>query len=173
MSAATNTHIEQAQRRLPPSVLTLIDQARKSPRARSYLIKILHQVQQEEGYLAPPALDAVATLLGVPSAEVSGVASFYHLFRLSPPGRWPISVCMGTACYVKGADKVAERFRDDLGIDIGQSTRNGRFSLHEAACLGTCGLAPVVMIGHDIHAQVTPDQVPHLIERFAALPDES
>lgn len=87
---------------------------------------------------------------------------------MQPRGRFMINVCMGTACYVKGADRVAARFREELGIDFGQTTTDGQFSLHDAACLGTCGLAPVVMINARVYPRVTPDQVPGLLESLTA-----
>ena len=116
------------------------------------------------GYLATPQLDAVAQLMQIPAAKVAGVASFYHFFRLQPRGRFMINVCLGTACYVKGVDKVAERLRDELGISWGETSKDGLFTLEGSRCLGTCGLAPVMMIGDDMHGQVTPDQVPGILE---------
>jgi NADH:ubiquinone oxidoreductase subunit E len=110
-------------------------------------------------------MNAVAQLLGVPTATVTGVATFYHYFRLQAAGKFMINVCMGTACYVKGADKVAARFEEELGIEFGQTTTDGQYSLHSAACLGTCGLAPVVMINEQVFSKVTADQVPALLEK--------
>jgi NADH:ubiquinone oxidoreductase subunit E len=129
------------------------------------LIAVLHRLQGEVGYLDSTQLDAVAQLMQIPSATVSGVATFYHFFQLHPPGKFHINICLGTACYVKGADKVADRFKEDLGIDFEQTTRDGNFSLQGAACLGTCGLAPVVMINQDVHAHVTPDEIPGILSR--------
>ena len=102
----------------------------------------------------------------VPAAKVAGVAGFYHFFRLKPRGRYVINVCLGTACYVKGADRVAQKIIDELGITWGETSKDGVFSLEAARCLGTCGLAPVVMIDNQIHGDVTPDQVPALLERY-------
>ena len=102
----------------------------------------------------------------VPAAKVAGVASFYHFFRLQPRGRFVINVCLGTACYVKGADRVAQKVMEELGITWGETSKDGIFTLEAARCLGTCGLAPVVMIGEEIHGNVTPDQVPALLEKY-------
>jgi NADH:ubiquinone oxidoreductase subunit E len=132
----------------------------------SQLIAVLHKVQAEFGYLAEAHLDAVAQLLRVPAAKVAGVASFYHYFRLSPRGKFIINVCLGTACYVKGADRVAQKLMDELGIAFGETSSDGIFTLEAARCVGTCGLAPVLMVGEEVHPQVTPDQVPLILEKY-------
>ena len=136
------------------------------PHAESQLIAMLHKVQAQYGYLSDSHLDAVAQLLQVPAAKVAGVASFYHFFRLQPRGKFMINVCLGTACYVKGADRVAQRVIDELGITWGETSKDGVFTLEGSRCLGTCGLAPVVMIDEEIHGDVTPDQVPALLEKY-------
>jgi len=136
------------------------------PEPSGRLIAVLHEVQAKYGYLAPAHLDAVAQLLRVPAAKVAGVASFYHYFRLTPRGRWTINLCLGTACYVKGADRIAQRLRDELGITFGETSPDGMFTLEAARCLGTCGLAPVMMVGEDLHASVTPDQVPIILDKY-------
>ena len=147
-------------------IAALIEDYRAKPHPESRLIAVLHDVQARFGYLAETHLDAVAQLMQVPAAEVAGVASFYHFFRLKPRGRFMINVCLGTACYVKGADRVAQKVIDELGITWGETTNDGVFTLEGARCLGTCGLAPVVMIDNEIHADVTPDQVPALLEKY-------
>jgi NADH-quinone oxidoreductase E subunit len=148
---------------LNDEINALIDQARQTDQPESRLISILHKVQSDFGYLPQPQMDAVAQLLRVPASTVSGVATFYHFFRLQPQGQFAISVCMGTACYVRGADRLVERLQQELGIEFGETTSDGQFSLEESRCLGTCGLAPVVMINGEIHGKVTPDQVPELL----------
>jgi NADH-quinone oxidoreductase E subunit len=150
---------------LTPEIVAQIETAHQGPHPAGALIAVLHAVQEHFGYLPRAQMDAVAQLLGVPTATVTGVATFYHYFRLQPAGRFRINVCMGTACYVKGADKVAGRFEEELGIDYGQTTTDGQYSLHSAACLGTCGLAPVVMINDQVYSKVTADQVPALLEK--------
>ena len=134
------------------------------------LIEVLHKAQELFGFLEDDLLIFIAHKLKLPASRVYGVATFYHFFRLTPRGKYVISVCMGTACYVKGADKVLEKIREELGIDFGETTRDGLFSLEEARCLGTCGLAPVLMINDEVHAKVSPDKVPALLERYAAQP---
>ncbi len=155
---------------LPKEVVKLIRDVKKNDsRPKSQLISILHRLQSIEGHLGSDQLDAVAQLLGVPAAKVTGVASFYHFFRLLPRGRYMISVCMGTACYVQGAEEVRSKLAEELGIDEGETTEDGLFSLQGSRCVGTCGLAPVVMVNDDVHAKVTPSQVPALIERYRSL----
>jgi NADH-quinone oxidoreductase E subunit len=155
-----------AKATLGDEIVRFIDWCQKQEHASSQLIAVLHMVQERHGYLAPEKLDAVAQLMHIPAAKVSGVATFYHFFRLQPRGKFAISVCMGTACYVNGADKVAAKVKEELGIDFGQTTTDGRFSLNSALCLGTCGLAPVVMVNDQVYPKVTPDQVPALLEKI-------
>jgi len=153
---------------LPSEVVDFIEKCRQMDHPDSRLIAVLHCLQGKAGHLAARQLDAVAQLMHIPAAKVAGVATFYHFFHLTPRGQFAINVCMGTACYVKGADKVADKLREELGIDFGQTTSDGLFSLHSTCCLGTCGLAPVVMINEDVYPKVTPDQVPSLLEKALA-----
>ncbi len=157
---------------LPQDIVDWIDSCMQGPKPHSQLISTLHMVQSHFGYLSREHMDAVAQLMQVPTAKVYGVATFYHFFRLKPRGRFVINVCLGTACYVKGADRVVEKIKDELGIDFGETTTDGLFSLDASRCLGTCGLAPVMMIGDDVHGQVTPDKVPALLERYIAMARE-
>ena len=147
-------------------LVAFIQQCRTEPHPESQLIAVLHKVQAHFGHLGQAHLDAVAQLMQVPAAKVSGVADFYHFFRLKPRGKFMINVCLGTACYVKGADRVAQKVIDELGITWGETSKDGVFTLEGSRCLGTCGLAPVVMIDDQIHGDVTPDQVPALLEKY-------
>lgn len=153
---------------LPEDVLAFIDANRNREHSESMLIATLHMVQGHHGHLGPGHLEAVAQLMQVPLAKVTGVATFYHYFRLQPRGKYLINVCLGTACYVKGAEKVAQKFMDELGIHFGETSKDGIFSLESARCVGTCGLAPVVMIGDEVHGPLTPGQVPSLLETYLA-----
>ncbi len=148
-------------------ILDYIEKCMKEKRPESMLIAVLHKVQDHYGYLSKEKLDAVAHIMQIPAAKVSGVASFYHYFQLKPTGEIIISICMGTACYVKGAEKVAEKFKEELGIEFAETTKDNRFTLMETRCLGMCAMAPVIKIGDDIHAKVTVDQVRGLIERYS------
>ena len=138
-----------ARAALGDDVVAFIQQCRGRPNPESNLIAVLHRVQGQRGWLAAEQLDAVAQLLQIPAAKVAGVASFYHFFRLQPRGRFMINVCLGTACYVKGAEHIADKIMDELGIRWGETTKDGVFTLECARCVGACGLAPIVVIGED------------------------
>lgn len=155
-----------ARAALPPAIVSLIEEYRRGPEPDSRLISVLHKVQEHYGYLGREQMDAVARLMEIPAARVTGVATFYHFFRLTPRGKYVIHVCLGTACYVKGADRIVERLKQELGIDFGETTTDGLFSLEASRCLGTCGLAPVLMIGEEVHGQMTPDKIPALLEKY-------
>ncbi len=147
-------------------ICRFIDECRREPQPESQLIAILHRVQAKYGWLNAAHLDAVAQLLQVPAAKVSGVASFYHFFRLQPRGKFIINVCLGTACYVKGAERVAQRMISELGITWGETSKDGLFSLEAARCVGCCGLAPVVVIDGEVHGEVDADQVPVILGKY-------
>ncbi|NUQ61156.1 MAG: NADH-quinone oxidoreductase subunit NuoE [Pirellulales bacterium] len=155
-----------ARRILGDEIVAHIDQCRQTSEPQSHLIGVLHKIQAQHGYLAEAHLDAVAQLMQIPAAKVAGVASFYHYYRLQPRGRFLINICLGTACYVKGADRVAQKLIEELGIQFGETSTDGVFTLEGSRCLGTCGLAPVLMIDNEVHAQVTPDQVPVILEKY-------
>ncbi len=157
---------------LTPEIVAYIEACAADENRHSHLIGVLHKVQGHFGYLGKDQLDAVAQLLQVPTAKVTGVATFYHFFRLEPRGRFVINICLGTACYVKGAERVAERIKEELGIQYGETTSDGMFSLEATRCLGACGLAPVVMIEDKIFGDMTPDQVPALLEKHVKLWEE-
>jgi NADH-quinone oxidoreductase E subunit len=155
-----------------PDILKFIDECLQKENPESYLMAILHKVQEYYGYLSQDNMYEVAQRLGVPTSVVSGVSTFYHFFRLAPRGKHSISVCLGTACFVKGADQILERFKTELGINVGETTKDGLFSLENTRCLGVCGLAPVVMINDKVYSQVTPQQVHELINRTLAEGEE-
>jgi NADH:ubiquinone oxidoreductase subunit E len=132
----------------------------------SQLISALHKTQEIFGYIPTAAMDEIAQEMGIPTAHIWGVATFYHYFKLSPPGAHVISVCLGTACYVKGAAQILQAVKDELKIDFGQVTADGLFSLEEARCLGACGLAPVVMIDDRIHGELTPKKIVQILNQY-------
>ena len=140
-----------------------ISECRGKEHSESFLISVLHKVQARYGYLSQEHMQEVAELLGVPASTVSGVATFYHFFRLQPQGKYKVSFCLGTACYVKGAPAIIDAFKEELGIDVGETTKDGLFSLEITRCLGVCGLAPVVMINETVHGKLTPASIPALI----------
>ena len=151
---------------LPANVVSFIASLQGTVHSESHLIAILHLVQAETGWLSQDQMGAVAQLAQIPLAKVTGVATFYHYFRLQPRGRHMINVCLGTACYVKGADKIGQRLMSDLGIAFGETTKDGMFSLESTRCLGTCGLAPVVMVDDQIHGPVTPGDIATLLDKY-------
>jgi len=145
------------------------EQKRLNPgHVQSALMPVLHYVQDLFGYVPEKAINHVSQALGVPAVYVSGVASFYSYYSLTPKGAYTISVCLGTACYVRGSQAISDEFGRRLGIKPGESTPDGLFTLAEARCLGACGQAPVVMVNDEVHARVTPDQVPNIIAHYMA-----
>jgi len=127
------------------------------------LISVLHKAQQLFGYLPEEVLNRVATGLQIPPSEVYGVVTFYNLFNTEPVGKYPISVCMGTACYVQGADRVLAKLESELEIKPGQVTEDKMFSLEVCRCIGACGLAPVITIGGEVHGKLSEHDVPKLL----------
>jgi NADH-quinone oxidoreductase E subunit len=156
----------KSKQALPEAIVDYIAECRKSEHPESYLIAILHKVQGHFGYLSTEQMDAVAQLLQVPTSKVTGVATFYHFFRLKPRGRFMVNVCLGTACYVKGSQALLDRIKQELGVDLGETTKDGVFTLQASRCLGTCGLAPVVMIDDEVHGKMKPDQIPVLLQKY-------
>lgn len=134
---------------------------------RDQLIPILQAVQDDHGYLSRDAMIAVGQRLHLPVSKVYGVATFYNQFRFQPKGRIHCQVCRGTACHVKGSAAVLEALRQTLKIDPGQTSRDGQFSLEVVACIGACGLAPVVAINGEFHAGVTPDKIRKIIKQYS------
>jgi len=133
---------------------------------RGNLIPILQLVQARLAYLPPTAIKMVADHLEIPPSEAFGVATFYNQFRFNPPGRYPVKVCMGTACHVKGGDIILENFERRLGIKEGETTTDREFSIERVACVGCCALAPVTLIGDDVHAHMAPSKVEGLFSRI-------
>jgi NADH-quinone oxidoreductase subunit E/NADP-reducing hydrogenase subunit HndA len=130
------------------------------------LINVLHKCQEHFGYLPAEVQEVVSIELVVPVAKIYGVVTFYSFFTMTPKGRHPISICMGTACYVRGAEKVLDEFRKELGLQVGQTTNDGKFSLSSLRCVGACGLAPVVLVGDKTYGRVAPDDVKNIIKEY-------
>lgn len=128
------------------------------------LINILHETQNAIGYLPKEVQVLVAKNLGIPATRVNGVVSFYAFFTEKPKGKHPISVCLGTACYVRGAEKVLDEVKKILGIEVGETTPDGFFSLDCLRCVGACGLAPVLMIDGKVYGNVDPKNVKAILE---------
>ncbi|UCD48612.1 MAG: NADH-quinone oxidoreductase subunit NuoE [Phycisphaerales bacterium] len=145
---------------------TYIAETQENEHPDSFLIAVLHKAQELYGYLPVEVMDEVAEQMGIPTAHIWGVATFYHYFSLTPPGQHVISICLGTACYVRGAGQILQALKDELKIDVGEVTPDGMFSLQPARCLGACGLAPVVMIDDKIHGELTPKRMVQLINQY-------
>ena len=149
--------------KLDQDIIEYIESCLEKEHPESYLIAVLHKVQERYGYLSEENMYEVAHRLQVPTSTVSGVATFYHFFRLKPKGKYSISVCMGTACFVKGADLVLESFKNEIGIDMGEVSSDGLFSLDATRCIGVCALAPVVTINDEVFSNMTADKVPEVL----------
>lgn len=153
----------QVKYSLNEEIINFIEECKSKEHPESYLIAILHKVQETYGFLSEIHLDEVAHLLEVPTAKVFGVATFYHYFRLQPRGKYSISVCLGTACFVKGADSVLNAFRTELGIELGETSSDGLFSLEGTRCIGVCALAPVVTINDRVYSNVNSNMVSQIL----------
>jgi NADH-quinone oxidoreductase subunit E len=133
------------------------------PAQGRFLLPILQDIQENFRYLPKDHLREVARYLDVPESRVFAVATFYKTLSLDPRGRKSIKVCLGTACHLKGAGKILERFEKELDIEAGTTTSDGSFSLETVNCLGACALAPVIMIEEKVYGQVTPDRIPEIL----------
>ncbi len=130
------------------------------------LINVLHKTQGYFGYLPAEVQEVIAANLNISVAKVYGVVTFYSFFTMIPKGKHPISVCTGTACYVRGAEKVLDEFKRILEIKVGETTADGKFSLSCLRCVGACGLAPVVLVGEKVYGRVSPDGVKDIIKEY-------
>lgn len=133
---------------------------------RDSLIPLLQEIQEHDGYLSEESIIQIAGQLQIPASKIYGVATFYNQFRFQKPGRFQIQICRGTACHVKGSAMVLEALKSELEVDAGQTTRDGLFSLEVVACIGACGLAPVISINGEFHAGVNPDDVNSILDIY-------
>lgn len=130
------------------------------------LIPVLHDVQDSFGYIPYAAQRLISEEMDIPIAKIYGVITFYSRFTLQPTGKYKVAVCMGTACYVKGAELVLERVQKHLNVRVGESSTDGKFSVESTRCIGACGLAPVLMINDDVYGKVAPDDVPGILAKY-------
>lgn len=130
------------------------------------LINILHKSQETFGFLPEEVQKIIARQLHIPVSKVYGVVTFYSFFTMSPKGKYAVSICMGTACYVRGAEKILDEFERLLGIGVGGITHDGLFSLDSLRCVGACGLAPVVMINSRVYGRLSPDKVEGILAEY-------
>lgn len=134
--------------------------------AKGAMMPILQEAQEIYGYLPAEVQRIIALEMGVSFEEVYGIVSFYSQFTLNPKGEFAISVCLGTACYVKGAADVLEKISENLGVTTGGASSDGRFSLEATRCVGACGLAPVMIINNDVYGRVKKEEVDGILEKY-------
>ncbi|ETT65238.1 NADH dehydrogenase (ubiquinone) 24 kDa subunit [Paenibacillus sp. FSL R7-277] len=130
------------------------------------LIPVLHEIQDIYGYLPEHVLQIVSAELNLPMSEIYGVASFYHFFSLTPKGEHVVHVCLGTACYIKGAQGVLDRLSTELKVPVQGTTEDNKFTLEATRCLGACGLAPVMTIGEKVHGRLAPNNIPKILKEY-------
>jgi NADH:ubiquinone oxidoreductase subunit E len=130
------------------------------------IIAILQDIQEKFSYLPPDVLKTVSAELAVPLSRILSLATFYRAFSLIPKGKHPVHVCLGTACHVRGAQRVLEKFERELGIKTGETTSDREFSLDAVRCVGCCGLAPVVAVGEDVHGKISQTKVAGLLKKY-------
>lgn len=138
----------------------------KYPKDKSQLIGILNDVQERYGYIPKQAQIVISEHLSIPMAEIYGVITFYSRFTLTPKGKYNISICLGTACYVKGSQKILDRAKERLKIEPGDVTEDGKFSIDEVRCVGACGLAPVFMVNDEVYGNATVQQFDKVIDEL-------
>ena len=130
------------------------------------LMPIMQKAQDIYGYLPIEVQKIISDNTGIPLEKIYGVATFYAQFALQPKGKYRVSVCLGTACYVKGSGKIYEKLQEVLNLKEGECTPDGKFSLESCRCVGACGLAPVMMINDDVHGRLLPDDVEKILEQY-------
>ena len=143
----------------------IIEKYKKTPGA---LIPVLHEAQDLYGYLPFEVQKIIADGLNIPVAKVYGVVTFYSQFSLNPKGKYRVSVCLGTACYVKGAAEILDKLKERLSIDVGECTDDGLFSLDSCRCIGACSLAPVVTVNDEVYGKLVPADIDGLIDKYEA-----
>ena len=152
-----------------PSDLSLVEPTlNKYAEVKGSLIAILQETQEAYGYLPMDVMEHIAERTGTPLATIVGVATFYAQFRLEPVGKYLIMLCPGTACHVNGSELISSAITDELGIEDGQTTEDGMFSLEHVACLGCCSLSPVMMINGKTYGRLTPDKAKKVLRSLAA-----
>jgi NADH-quinone oxidoreductase subunit E len=147
----------------PAELISFIDEWKVKPGS---LIMILHKTQEIFGFITREAAEKLSVLTGIPLARIYGVITFYHFFKTTKPGKNKISMCLGTACYLKGGQDLIEEARSLLGLAEGGVTEDGLFSIDPVRCVGCCGLAPVIVVGNDTYGKLTKDQLPEIIAKY-------
>jgi len=151
----------------PSEIETVAELLEPFAEDKESVIPALQEIQEEYGYLPRFAMQLVAEHAGTSLAHVYGTASFYSQFYLEPRGEYTIKVCTGTACHVKGADEISAGFRDELDVDLEEVTDDGQFSISHVRCIGACSLAPAVMVGDQVHGNVTEEKITAIVDEYA------
>lgn len=146
-----------------PKLQEILEQYKQD---KDNLIQILNEVQEYYGYVPEKAQLAISEYLSIPMAEVYGVVTFYSRFTLKPKGKYHIAVCLGTACFVKGSEKIIDRVKERLGIEVGQTTKDGKFSLEATRCVGACGLAPVFTVNNEVYGKATVKMMDEVLDKY-------
>ena len=131
------------------------------------LIQILNEVQEHYDYVPMDAQEVLSRFLDIPMAEIYGVVTFYSRFTLKPKGKYNISVCLGTACFVKGSQKIMDRLKERLNIEVGETTEDGKFSIEETRCVGACGLAPVFTVNGEVYGKATVQKLDQVLDELS------
>jgi len=159
---AANTKTE-GDVNFPQELMSFIDEWKEKPGS---LIMILHKTQEVYGYISRPSAEKVSHLVGIPLARIYGVITFYHFFKTTKPGKHKVSVCLGTACYLKGAQDLIDETRKLLGLEPNGVTSDGQFSVDPVRCVGCCGLAPVLTVGKDTFGKISKNDIPGIIAQY-------
>ena len=150
----------------------LKDIVEKNGRYRNALIPILQDIQEEYNWLPKETLEIVAKELGIPLMDVYGVTTFFRTFSLEPRGEHIITVCIGTACHVQGAPGLIEALEDELGIKVGETTKDMKFTLETARCFGCCGLAPVITVNEEVHGKLKRADIPRIVKQYKSMEEK-
>jgi NADH:ubiquinone oxidoreductase subunit E len=160
-------NLESVNPDLTVDVMTQLDEIINRNKGKpGCLIPVLEECQGVVGYLPVELQEYIGSLLNIPGSTIYGVVTFYSFFSMVPKGRYTIKVCMGTACYVLGIAEVLDRIKSTFNLEVGRTTEDRRFSLEAVRCLGACGLAPVVVVGNEVHGGVTPDGILDILNRY-------
>jgi len=162
--AVSSCKAGQEEIKFPPELVSFIDEWKVK---QGSLIMILHKTQEVFGFISRPAAEQLSKMTGISLARIYGVVTFYHFFKTTKPGKHKISVCLGTACYLKGAQDLLDETRKILGIEPDGVTDDGQFSVDPVRCVGCCGLAPVLTVGTDTFGKITKDMIPGIIAKYS------
>jgi len=160
MATATNA---QGGTNFPPELVSFIDEWKVKPGG---LIMMLHKTQETFGYISRESADQLARITGLPLARIYGVVTFYHFFKTTKPGKHKISVCMGTACYLKGGQDLLDETRRLLKLAPDEVTPDGLFSIDPVRCVGCCGLAPLLTVGTETYGKLAKDKIPDILAKY-------